>query len=650
MLILIVGNNMDYDKNTIIAFVLIFLVLIGYWMFNAPQVEEGIVENPINTTNNDTLAKPLSKIEPEKVAVVPSQKLPEQKKVIVDQHTENKTFIVDTSQVASDVVIENDLFRSIISSKGACIRSWRLKKYAKPNSIKDNGIISPADWVEIIGPNANFKNYFGHDLSENYSDYNYANLAIYLPTQYGDGDTSPLSFSISNEKKHIVLNKKNPVDSLVYFLDFTNGGTLKKIYTFYADEYHFDLRIELTNVNDILSRSFYKLEWRSGLSPTEDNIPDDMNYAKSYVLMGKEFEKNDIPDEDEEVKPITGKIGWIGASTKYFGLSIIPSFIKDEKYALIDALVDGEEIIFNDDSENTWKKYSIELKIPTFTDDYRISHQYQVFLGPLDYFLLEKYDKKLEEMVDLGSYLRPIGVGILYAFTTLHGFINNYGLVIIIFSILIKLILFPLTKKSYTSMKKMQELQPALNELKDKHKDPKKLQKAQMALYKEKGVNPVGGCLPMILQMPLLFALYWVFRNTIELRGEPFIWWITDLSMPDTIFTLPFNIPMYGNKFNILPILMGVSMLFQQKMTMKDPKQKMMVYMMPVFMILIFNKLSSGLNLYYTLFNFLSMAQQRFSKTDDKEETPAIKENPKKVIAAKSGDQRAKKMTKKRKK
>ena len=142
-----------------------------------------------------------------------------------------------------------------------------------------------------------------------------------------------------------------------------------------------------------------------------------------------------------------------------------------------------------------------------------------------------------------------------------------------------------------------------------------------MKLYKEHGVNPVGGCLPMILQMPLLIALFIVFRSTIQLRGAMFIpGWITDLSRPDTIFTLPFSLPMYGNEFNILPILMALTIIFQSKMTMQDPKQKAMVYLMPVFMLLIFNRFPSGLNLYYTLFNLFTIIQQKFiSKGSGKE-------------------------------
>ena len=167
----------------------------------------------------------------------------------------------------------------------------------------------------------------------------------------------------------------------------------------------------------------------------------------------------------------------------------------------------------------------------------------------------------------------------------------------------------------------MQKIQPQVNALREKHKNnPQKLNQATMQLYKEMGVNPLGGCLPMLLQMPLLFALFVVFRTTIELRNEPFVFWIKDLSAPDVIFYLPFKIPLYGDYVCALPILMALSMFAQQKMMQptavtgpQADQQKMMQYFMMGFFFLLFNSFPSGLNLYYTLFNVLTIAQQKLT-------------------------------------
>ena len=168
----------------------------------------------------------------------------------------------------------------------------------------------------------------------------------------------------------------------------------------------------------------------------------------------------------------------------------------------------------------------------------------------------------------------------------------------------------------------MQKIQPELATIRDKYKNnPQKLNQAQMQLYKKKGVNPLGGCLPMLIQMPLLFALFVVFRTTIELRAEPFIWWIKDLSTPDAVVNLPFHIPIYGSHIAILPIFMVVSMFIQQRMmsggSMQQPQQKTMQYFMTAFFFLMFNSFPSGLNLYYTLFNVLTILQQKLVPNTD---------------------------------
>lgn len=162
------------------------------------------------------------------------------------------------------------------------------------------------------------------------------------------------------------------------------------------------------------------------------------------------------------------------------------------------------------------------------------------------------------------------------------------------------------------SMQKMQALQPMMTEIREKYKDdPQKMNQQVMRLYKEYGVNPAGGCLPLLLQLPILYALWSVFSSAIELRQASFFWWITDLSVPDVITKLPFRIPIFNiNEISGLALLMGITMFIQQKMSVKDPRQKMMVWMMPILLTLMFNAFPAGLNLYYFVFNLLSIAQQ----------------------------------------
>jgi YidC/Oxa1 family membrane protein insertase len=244
-------------------------------------------------------------------------------------------------------------------------------------------------------------------------------------------------------------------------------------------------------------------------------------------------------------------------------------------------------------------------------DDGRCDHRWTVYVGPMDYFTLKDLGIGLERTVNLGRWvLRWIGKVILYAFVNIHKVLPNYGLVIIVFSILVKTLFYPLTRKSIASIRKMQELQPEIKKLQKKYKDdPAKLQKATMELYRQYNVNPASGCLPLLLQMPVFIAMFDVVRNTIVLRGARFLW-IKDLSAPDAILRLPREIYFIGDKVNLLPIIMAVAMFIQQKKSMRDPKQAMMVYIMPLFLFFLFYKFSSGLVLYWTMFNLLQLIQE----------------------------------------
>ena len=190
-----------------------------------------------------------------------------------------------------------------------------------------------------------------------------------------------------------------------------------------------------------------------------------------------------------------------------------------------------------------------------------------LYLGPLEYERIKNLGVNLELVMDFGwAIIRPISKSVLWVLKTMHTVIPNYGVILIIFSILVKLIVYPLTKKDYESTQAMQSIQPEVNALKEKHKNNLvKLNQATMELYKKKGVNPLGTCFPMLLQMPLLFALFTVFRSTIELEVN-ICFWIKDLSAPDVLFYLPFKMPLYGNYVCALPILMALSMYAQQKM------------------------------------------------------------------------------------
>jgi YidC/Oxa1 family membrane protein insertase len=243
----------------------------------------------------------------------------------------------------------------------------------------------------------------------------------------------------------------------------------------------------------------------------------------------------------------------------------------------------------------------------------------KLYLGPLDVDHLIKTGTNLDATMNWGfTLIRPISKGILWVLKFMHNALRlNYGLVLLLFALIIRLITGPLTKKSYESSQNMQKLQPQIKKLQAKYKkDPQRLNRETMGLYKKHKVNPLGGCLPIMLQMPLLWALFIVFRTTIEFRGAHFVFWISDLSQPDVIFNLPFSIPIYGSGVAVLPLLMGATLMLTMRMSSAtmDKSQKPVMYFMNGFFILLFNTFPSGLNLYYTAYNVLSYFQQRSIK------------------------------------
>ncbi|HHE31441.1 MAG TPA: membrane protein insertase YidC, partial [Chlorobaculum parvum] len=277
-----------------------------------------------------------------------------------------------------------------------------------------------------------------------------------------------------------------------------------------------------------------------------------------------------------------------------------------------------------------FENYTAALKMMIPVGSQTVSDHYRLYVGPLDYNTVRSLHVGLEKIMDFGwDWLtRPFAAYlILPIFNWMNKYVTNYGLIIIIFAFLIKLVTWPLSIASTKSMKKMSALQPLMKEIQEKYKDnPAKLQSELGRIYKEAGVNPLGGCLPTVIQMPLLFAMFYVFRSSIQLRQHGFLW-VKDLSVPDSIYNFGFNLPLYGDHIAIMPILMAVTVFFQQKITpstQSNDQMKIMMWMFPAMMLLFFNNMPSGLALYYLMFNVFSVAQQAYINATISDEEKAI--------------------------
>ena len=541
------------DKKTLLAFFLIAVVLIlmpYYMKVVAPQEQPASPSDSITTVvarQTEAISTKPEIVTPPIIEVVDSSSYESVQQYVAEQ----------------TVTVETPLYVAKLSNKnGGSFTSFILKKYKATDST----------FVQLV---------------DNFNNNNLLFEAISV-----DGIPLILSapWNLSGSKKSIDVTDRSKT---LTFSTEVLGKTISKTLTFNPNSYKIDVSFDLSDIKEQISQGLYSLSWNGGLPTTEKNLKDELFYFKAYVYQGDELSSEKLRKHKTLDEKYRGQTNWIGTRNKYFLAAIIP----------VDNAV-GASLRGTYESEAPQFDVSIKQQINS-------SNSFTLYLGPLEYKSVSSLDVNLEQTMSMGfSLIRPISRGVLAALVAMHKFIPNYGVVLIIFSILVKIIVYPLTKKSYQSMKAMSTLQPKLKALKEKHaKDPQKLNKATMALYKEEGVNPMGGCLPMLIQMPLLFALFQVFRSTIELRGAPFMLWITDLSAPDTLFEIG------GFPINILPLLMGISMLLQQRLTPttgQAGQQKQMMYFMNIFFIFIFYKFPSGLNLYYTLFNVLTILQQKY--------------------------------------
>ena len=407
-----------------------------------------------------------------------------------------------------------------------------------------------------------------------------------------DGDKVFLNHNWSPLSSTRTISVDKGQKSLTYSTRY-QGQTIEKKLTFYPDSYNIDIDVLFKQPSKFISRNQYTLGWSGGLPPTEKNISNDYQFFEGFASLGGEHmgakpKKGKLTEESQK-----GSTLWSAIKTKYFISAIVPN------EPGIAARVESELI-------DKRPVYNTEI-----TQNTSSSNSFTLYLGPLDYDNLKAFDVDLESNVDLGwALFRPIGQLISWMLTKMYAIIPNYGVVVILFAFLIKLLLNPLTVKTFESTRKMQALAPEINKIKEKYKnDPQKMSRAQMELYKSSGANPMGGCLPMLIQMPILVSVFSIFRSKIEFRGAPFFGWIDDLSVPDTLTELG------GFPINILPVLMGSTMFIQQKMMAApnaDANQKTMMYVMNAFFLFLFYSFPSGLNLYYFVFNLLSIIQQKY--------------------------------------
>lgn len=563
------------DRQATIGFILIAIVFVIWMVLTSQQTTP-----PSEPTEVITDTTTLDSTSEKNVDLPKESDYPAQVEVNF-----GKWFSNSTSGTEEEFTVETDKYIAIFTSKGGGLKRWYLKGYSTWN----NQRLQLIDW-NVPG-----------DLS-----------MVFATSDGRLVDTKDLFFTFHDipQSKHIVLAGSDTFSFRAVLILNQGMSSITRIYSIRNSDYAFDFEVKLNNMAEVIANHEYQLTIHSP-AITERNSVDEASFSEANAFIGNEKILTDATDFNSEVKEnLTGKAHWISIQNKYFLSSLIPH----DGFEGTGAYLIGNKVGLPDNGEREIYQASLKMR---FNGAPTESARFALFIGPIKYDLLKEQHEGLEQVMSLGWawVVRPFSEYlILPLFSFLHSFIPNYGFVIIIFTILIKLLLHPLTKSSMESMRKMQSLQPLMTELREKYKDDQQRQNTEMMkLYKDYGINPAGGCLPMLLQMPILFALFVVFRSIIELRQQPFMLWITDLSSPDILFSLPFSMPLLGtNEISGLAFAMGVTMFIQQKQTIKDPRQKMMIYVMPVMFWLMFNGFPSGLNLYYFLFNLLSIGQQYF--------------------------------------
>lgn len=402
-----------------------------------------------------------------------------------------------------------------------------------------------------------------------------------------------------------------------YQLRLDDNSRILYTYTFYGDQYQYDLEIQFENMLDYISDSNVDFGWVSALETSERDVAQDQLNSAAHAYTGGELEKFQLTETGNSEQVYSGTIDWVSTKTRFFAQYIKPT-------ANSSAAILRGEVTGTVGEPGALHHYQSYVTSNIVSDN---TLTYEFYVGPLRYYDVNKFDDHAYDVVEIGYALirwfaDPL---VRYLVIPFFGFgsmfISNYGILIILFGVIIKVALFPLTQKSFKSMAAMKDLQPQMQEIKEKYKDdPQKQQKETIALYKKAGVNPLGGCLPMLLQFPILITLFFFFQNSMIIRQEPFLW-ATDLSAPDYIISLPFSIPFLGDQIAGFVLLMTAAMFVQTKLTGSvggmgggsapgTPNMKAFTYVLPFILLFVFNNFAAGLSLYYLVYNVLSAAQQ----------------------------------------
>ncbi len=623
------------NKNSIIGFILIAGIMIGYTYWMTPSKEELAKQQrkadsiaQIQRHNEEVLAKSAKIVEQSsQPEIVNNVNIEDVSETYSELQNKYELFANAAHGDEQLYIIENDLVKLEISNKGGYVKTVELKKYETFDSLpvilfnpettrfglsffsSNNRSINTKDLYFTPGENAFTHLKVSGDESLTFS------MRLYTDT--GEGVVNPNSY-------------------------------IEYLYKIVGNNYMFDFTINIVGMDRAISpnSSYADLNWYVDLRQQEKTVDQFNGSTIYYKFYQDEVDYMSETDDDEE--QIATKLKWVSFKQRFFSSTIVAKNSFDN----------GKLTVFekeNPGSDRYLKSMEADFELPINIKG-ETSIPFSFYFGPNKFYTLKSYGLDLERQI-------PIGWGffilawineyiVIPTFDWLGGYGWNYGIVILVLTIMLKTLLFPIAYKTYYSSAKMRVLKPEVDELSlkfPKKEDAMKKQQAVMALYKKAGANPAAGCVPMLLQMPILFAMFRFFPASIELRQQPFLW-AHDLSSYDSIASLPFDIPFYGDHISLFTLLMTVSTIMytylnNQMMASQAtqmPGMKTMMYIMPVMFLGIFNNYASGLSYYYFLANVITFGQMfvfRYAINENKLRA-TIEKNKKKPAKKKSAFQK----------
>ncbi len=590
------------ERNSTIGYILILALFAGFWYFNKDN-QQLLEETNSNTTEVMDSSSAVSTAETTSSA--------EETTLSV---TDSTNTIVLPESITS---LQNELISIDFTSRGGIPKQVRLKEYQR------------------------------YDSSE---------LVLFQDGQMELGYTFPLASGlVVNTLNKEFTVETNEQDEVVYTLALGNGAFIKQTYTLAPNSYKVDYTVQFDGMPSILAPNnrFATLDWNTKLQGQEKTLEDEKAATTVYFKYTNDDDVDylsETSDEDEE--KLTANVKWVSFKQKFFNQTLIHNTQFTE---------DGTQIEIKNPGENgTYvKEAKAQFYIPL--EQKSVLEDMDLYYGPNHYPTLKKQGIELQKIIPLGwGIFGWVNKGVVIPiFNWLSNFFSNYGLIILLLTLIIKMALFPFMYKVYKSTAKMRMLKPELDEIKERTGDDmQKAQQEQMKLYKQAGVSPLGGCLPQLVQMPILFAMFRFFPASIELRQES-LWWADDLSTYDSIYDLGFNIPFYGDHVSLFTLLMTAVTILYTYMNSQNSGQmagpmKSIMYIMPIMFLGFFNNYAAALSFYYFLSTCITVIQnfviRKFVIDEDKLRKQIDESKKKKVkVAKKSGLQkRLEDMAKKR--